>query len=88
MSHRRRLRDRINRSRKHFHRRCNNKSKTKHHNKAKSLGGAFSKENIFILTTEHHRAYHLLFGLRTFKEAAAVLLRMDALHAFAKGDKS
>lgn len=78
----RKLSQRIKRSR---HQRCRSslKSKTKHHNRAKSRGGTYAPSNIFILTMEKHRAFHLLFGNRTFKEAAAVLLRLDELHAHA-----
>ena len=53
---------------------------TKHHNKAKSLGGTYDSWNIYKLSAEHHQAYHKLFGLRTFDEAARVLLRMQELH--------
>ena len=80
MGRHRRLRVRIKRSRKPYrHQNRQSKRKTKHHNRPKSLGGSFGRENIFILTQEHHRAFHLLFGLRTFKQAA-VLLRLDAMH--------
>ena len=53
---------------------------TRHHNHAKSLGGTYDSWNIYKLSAEHHQAYHKLFGLRTFDEAAAVLLRMQDLH--------
>jgi hypothetical protein len=53
---------------------------TRHHDRAKVRGGTFSPFNIFILTSEHHRAYHKLFGVRSFDEAARVLLRMQDLH--------
>ena len=53
---------------------------TKHHDKAKSLGGTYDTWNIFKLSEEHHQAYHKLFGLRTFDQAATVLLRMKELH--------
>ena len=53
---------------------------TRHHNKAKSLGGGYDNWNIYKLSPEHHQAYHKLFGLRTFDEAARVLLRMQELH--------
>lgn len=70
-------RSRIQRSRSTLQR------KTKHHNIAKSRGGSMSFRNIFILTEAHHRAFHLLFGNRTFQEAAAILLRLDELHTCA-----
>lgn len=53
---------------------------TKHHNKAKSLGGTYANWNIFMLSSEHHQAYHKLFGLMTFDQAAEVLLRMQEIH--------
>ena len=56
------------------------KRMTKHHNKAKSLGGRADEWNLYKLSEEHHAAYHKLFGLRTFDEAAQVLLRMQELH--------
>ena len=55
---------------------------TKHHNIAKSLGGSLSPDNIFMLSWEHHQNFHQLFGNRTLKEAAKILLRMDAFHAY------
>ena len=53
---------------------------TRHHNRAASLGGDWNSENIFMLTPKHHQAFHTLFGLRTFKEAAKVLMRLEQLH--------
>ena len=53
---------------------------TRHHDKARSLGGTWDSWNIYKLSSEHHAAYHKLFGLRTFDEAAAVLLRMKEFH--------
>lgn len=53
---------------------------TRHHNRAKSLGGKADSWNIYQLSWEHHSAYHKLFGLRSFDEAARVLLRMQELH--------
>lgn len=60
-------------------RKVNNKL-TRHHDKARSLGGTYAPENIFMLSVEHHRYYHGLFGLRTFAESARVLMRMEELH--------
>ena len=79
---RRRLRDRIKVSRQ---RKTCPKRKTRHHNFARSRGGGGEPRNIFILTEAHHRAFHTLFGNRTFKEAAEVLLRLDELHRHVKG---
>ena len=53
---------------------------TRHHNKPKCRGGKSDDRNIFWLTLEHHEAYHKLFGVRTFEEAADVLRRMQVLH--------
>lgn len=53
---------------------------TRHHDKAKSLGGTYDSWNIYKLSWEHHAAYHKLFGLRTFDQADAVLLRMQEIH--------
>jgi len=53
---------------------------TKHHDHAKSLGGTLDFFNIFMLSEKHHQAYHSLFGLRTFAEAAEVLNRMEKMH--------
>jgi len=56
------------------------KGLTRHHNKAKSLGGTYAPNNIFMLTVEHHRAYHTLFGLRNFNQAIEVLRRLQEQH--------
>ena len=53
--------------------------KTKHHDLARSCKGG-GEENIYIIASEHHEAYHKLFGNRTFAEAAEVLRRMEILH--------
>jgi hypothetical protein len=52
---------------------------TRHHNLARSRKGG-DGDNIYILASEHHEAYHKLFGTRTFAEAAEVLRRMEILH--------
>lgn len=68
------------------HRKPNRRSKrlskmhTRHHDQAKCRGGSYAEWNIYKLSAEHHRAYHLLFDLRTFSEAAQVLLRMQEIH--------
>ncbi len=53
---------------------------TRHHDKAKSLGGSWDSWNIYKLSADHHAAYHKLFGLRTFAQAAEVLKRMETMH--------
>lgn len=60
--------------------RSRKKHLTRHHDHAKSLGGTYDSWNIFKLSEEHHQAYHKLFGLRTFDQAASVLLRMKEFH--------
>ena len=50
---------------------------TKHHVLPKARKGNGDPWNLSELTHEHHTAFHKLFGLRTYKEAAIVLLRMD-----------
>ena len=62
------------------HPRKKRKMLTRHHNKARFYGGKDDQWNIYKLSAEHHSAYHKLFGLRTFDEAARVLLRMQELH--------
>ena len=57
-----------------------NRKLTKHHDQPRSLGGTFEHENIYMLSAEHHQAYHKLFGLRTFAQAAEVLMRMEKMH--------
>jgi hypothetical protein len=58
---------------------------TKHHNQPKSLGGKSDHWNLYELSAEHHAAWHKLFGLRTFEQAAQVLLRMQAIHQASGG---
>ena len=48
----------------------------RHHIKAKSQGGSTKPNNIAIMDTRRHQAYHLLFGNLSFREAAALLLRL------------
>jgi hypothetical protein len=49
--------------------------KTKHHILAKARGGTRHPNNILRLDERRHQAFHFLFGNRTLKEAAAVLIR-------------
>lgn len=51
----------------------------KHHNLSKSRGGSRCLSNLISLDENRHAAFHLLFGTRTFKEAADVLLRADRM---------
>jgi hypothetical protein len=49
----------------------------RHHNFAKCRGHNESINNIIIMDTRRHQAFHLLFGVRTFREAAILLLRVE-----------
>lgn len=46
---------------------------SRHHRKCKSHGGTNAKRNISIVRSDHHEAYHLLFGNRNPKEVASFL---------------
>lgn len=47
----------------------------KHHLVPKSRGGTREENNLFRWDRMRHNAYHLLFGLKTFPEAARLLMR-------------
>jgi len=51
----------------------------KHHILAVSRGGHKSPQNIIRMDENRHSAFHLLFGTRTFYEAAMLLLRADKM---------
>jgi len=51
----------------------------KHHIKNKCRGGGNEPENIILLDTERHKAFHFLFGNMSFAEAAQLLLRVNTL---------
>ena len=53
--------------------------KNRHHNLAKDRGGRRDVWNMISLDEYRHSAFHLLFGNRTFKEAAMILLRADRM---------
>jgi len=53
--------------------------RNRHHNKAKSRGGTKTPKNLFLLDESRHAAFHLLFGTRTFAEAAQVLIRASEM---------
>jgi hypothetical protein len=60
------------------------KKNTKHHNFAKHYGGhgdgyKGEEDYIAMLNPEHHALFHKLFGLRTFRQAAELLLRLDQM---------
>lgn len=49
--------------------------KNKHHILAKIRGGIKTEQNLILLDENRHACFHLLFGNRTLREAAAVLIR-------------
>ena len=49
--------------------------KNRHHIKAKNRFGSYSHRNLILLDENRNAAFNLLFGNRTFREAAGVLLR-------------
>ncbi len=51
----------------------------RHHNIPKNKGGTNDKDNIFDLDENRHAALHLLFGDKTFFQAAMLLLRADRM---------
>jgi hypothetical protein len=53
--------------------------RNRHHIKAKSRGGTMSPKNLILLDENKHAAFHLLFGLRTFREAASLLIRASEM---------
>jgi len=53
--------------------------RNRHHILAKSRGGRRNPENLILLDETKHSAFHLIFGNRTFEEAARLLLRAAKL---------
>jgi len=53
--------------------------RNRHHILAKKRGGTKQPKNLILLDENRHAAYHLLFGTRTFEEAARLLLRADKI---------
>lgn len=51
----------------------------KHHILPKARGGISIESNLVLMDEERHNAYHLLFGLLTFDEAARVLIRISRM---------
>jgi hypothetical protein len=49
--------------------------RNRHHIRARSKGGSYKPHNLILLDERRHSAFHLLFGLKTFREAAAILIR-------------
>lgn len=47
----------------------------RHHLLARSRGGGMQQQNLLIMDTTRHKAFHVLFGNMTFEEAAALLVR-------------
>lgn len=50
----------------------------RHHDFAKSRGGTYDPQNIFVWDVSAHEAFHFLFGNRTLVEAAEWLKHIDA----------
>ncbi len=48
----------------------------KHHIKARAKGGISIPSNIIVFDENRHAGFHLLFGNRTLREAAEVLIKM------------
>jgi len=51
--------------------------KNKHHLIPRSRRGNSNPENLLVLDTSHHIAWHFLFGNLTLKEIIALLQRMQ-----------
>ena len=51
----------------------------RHHILARSRRGTKTARNLIRLDINRHAAFHLLFGTRTFKEAAQVLIRASEM---------
>ena len=64
---------------KYQHRWQRSHRKNKHHIKNKCRGGQDDPQNIILLDTERHKAYHFLFGNLDFLEAASLLKRAQSL---------
>lgn len=50
----------------------------RHHDFAKSRGGTYSEQNIYIWDISAHEAFHFLFGNRTLLEASDWLRKIDS----------
>jgi hypothetical protein len=53
--------------------------KNRHHLKPKSLGGTDNLQNIIILDTERHNAWHFLFGNLDLRGAIKLLIRLERI---------
>ena len=51
-----------------------------HHNLAKSFGGKWTEDNIFVWDINAHKAFHFLFGRRTLLEAAEWLIYIHQMN--------
>jgi len=56
-----------------------NKKLTRHHIRNKCNGGKDTPRNIIYLRKEKHDCWHLLFGNKTFEQAAALLLKASKM---------
>ena len=50
-----------------------------HHILARVRGGKRKASNMILLDERRHSAFHLLFGEKTFLEAARILIRADRI---------
>ena len=55
------------------------RKKNRHHNLAKERGGLRTIQNLIELDERRHQAFHLIFGNRTFSEAARILIRAERM---------
>jgi len=53
----------------------------KHHDKARSRHGGKSKQNLVRMDEAREKAYHFLFGNRTLRESANLLIRIADMKA-------
>jgi len=53
--------------------------RNRHHILPKSRRGTRKPSNMILLDENRHAAYHLIFGNKTFEEAARLLLRADEM---------
>lgn len=51
----------------------------RHHIQNRSRGGNMTQQNLLIMDTNRHRAWHLLFKDLSFEEAAALLIRCQQM---------
>lgn len=52
---------------------------TRHHIVNKCRGGGDFNQNLLLLTPEHHRMWHILFGNKSISEAIRLLQRIERI---------